>query len=222
MFVAPSNFLRQKMIEHGLDPSRVTHIPNFIFAEQYQESYEYSGYIVYIGRLVREKGVAALIKAMHKFPLIKLLILGEGEDRKNLEKIVIEEKIDNVEFKGYLAKDDLKTVIQKAMFTVVPSEWYEIFGLAILESFAMGKPVLGADIGGIPELIAEGKEGLLFTPGDIDNLVEKISYLAGSKDRIKQMGENARKKVVENYAPDVHYEEILKVYKRLAEGVKYG
>ena len=87
--------------------------------------------------------------------------------------------------------------------------------MVIYESFAMGKPVIGADIGGIPELIDNSINGFLFNPGDANDLVGKIKYLVSNKDKIYEMGKNARKKALENYNPEVHYEKILEIYQNL-------
>lgn len=215
MFIAPSNFLRKKMIENGIPPRRIVHIPYFVPPDDYQPIREFSNYIVYIGRLVEEKGLVTLIRAMKKIPNIKLVIIGEGEYRRESELLINREGINNVEVKGYLDQAGIRLIIGKSIFVVVPSEWYEIFGIVIIESFARGKPVVGADIGGIPELIDNGVNGLLFKPGDVNDLVEKIKYLLDNKDKIQELGRNARKKAVENYSPDVHYEKMIEVYKRL-------
>lgn len=101
------------------------------------------------------------------------------------------------------------------MFTVVPFEWFEVFGIVIIESFAMGEPVIGAEIGGIPEVVDDSVNGFLFKPGDVNDLVGKIKYLSNNKNKALDMGENGRRKVLQNYSPQVHYEKILKVYQNL-------
>ena len=215
IFITPSSFLRQKMIEFGFNPKKLLHISNFIFNNDYQPNYESAGYIIYIGRLVREKGIFTLLQAVRNLSSLKLLIIGDGTYKKDLERLVAKEGINNVEFRGYLSAGDIKTIIKNAMFTVVPSEWYEIFGLVVLESFAMGKPVIGANIGAIPELVDDGINGLLFKSGDVDDLTRKIDYLFNNKDKILKMGQAARKKVLENYNPEIHYEKILQAYQKL-------
>lgn len=215
MFIAPSIFIRQKMIEYGFDAQKITHMPYFIFTDDYYPKYKSDNYIVFFGRLIKEKGIITLIRSMRGLSALKLLVIGDGSERNNLEKLVIEEGIDNVEFKGYLPKEDIKVIIEKAMFVVIPSEWYEVFGLVIAESFAMGKPVIGSRIGGIAEIIDDGINGLLFNARDIDELREKIKYLSSHKDKILEMGNNGRQKVVEQYSPGIVYGKILKVYQDL-------
>lgn len=217
IFIAPSKFLRDKMIECGMGPGRIIHIPNFVCLDNRETKYEFSSYIVYIGRLVKEKGLITLIQAMKKITNVKLLIIGEGEHRKELEYLVDKEGINNIEFKGYISEENIKTAVKNAMFLVVPSEWYEVFGIVIIESFSMAKPVIGANIGGIPELIDDNVNGLLFKPGDAGDLAEKIIYLSDNKDKLREFGENARRKVLESYNQDIHYEKILKVYQDLVK-----
>lgn len=212
IFITPSNFLRKKMIEYGFNPGKIIHLPCFVFMDNYLPNYEFSNYVVYIGRLVEEKGLNTLIKVMKKISEVKLLIIGDGTYRDDLEKAVINEKISNVEFKSYIPKENIKAFIKNSICVVVPSIWYDISPMVIYESFAMGKPVIGANIGGIPEVIDDGVNGLLFKPGDANELAEKIRYLLSNKDKLKEMGSNGRRKVLEYYCPEIHYEKILKVY----------
>lgn len=216
MFISPSNFLQEKMIEYGMSQSRIIHILPFIFFDNYQPSYEFTNYIVYAGRLVQEKGLTALIMAMKELPSIRLLIIGEGRYRRELEALVNNQGVSsNVEFKDYMSKENLKSIIRNAMFVVVPSELYEVCPTVVIETFNIGKLVLGANIGGISELIDDGINGLLFRPGDIGDLGEKIKYLFNHKEKIKEMEEKARQTAEEKYNSDLHYEKIIQVYEDL-------
>ena len=125
-----------------------------------------------------------------------------------------DKKINNVVFEGYRTGEDLKNLFRNAAFLLLPSEWYENAPMTVLEAFAYGKPVVGSDIGGIPEMVVEGKTGLLFKPGDYKELREKIDYLVSSPSMIVEMGKEARKKVEEEYNADVHYQSLMEVYDR--------
>jgi glycosyltransferase involved in cell wall biosynthesis len=212
MFIAPSDFLREKMIEHGFASEKLLTIPDFIFSEDYQPCYESDGYIAYFGRIVPEKGILTLVKAMRNLPSLKLVIIGDGDYKKDLESLVLKDGLHNIEFKGYLSQGEIKEVVKSAMFTVIPSQWYEVFGLVVLESFALGKPVIGAAIGALPELINSGTNGLLFKPADTEDLIEKIEYLLNNKAEVLRMGKNAREKVVGDFGADIHYEKIMQTY----------
>jgi glycosyltransferase involved in cell wall biosynthesis len=122
-----------------------------------------------------------------------------------------------VKFLGFQEDQALKAILAGAMFTVFPSEAYESFGLSIIESFAMGKPVIGSNLGPIPEIIEEGINGLLFEPGDIEDLTSKIQYLLDHRDLAGKMGRRAREKAEKEYNPQIYYDRIREVYRQAIE-----
>jgi len=215
LFISPSNFLMKKMIEFGIDRDKIVHIPHFIKCNEYNPNYSNSDYILYFGRLEKHKGIKTLIEAMKYVRFCALYVIGEGTYRNELEKYVKKDGIKNVAFLGYKAEKELINLIRSSLFTILPSEWYEPFGMTILESFALGKPVIGADIGGIPDLVDSGSTGLLFKSGNVDDLAEKINYLLNNKNLVVEMGKNARKKVEEKYSENVHYERLMEAYKKV-------
>ena len=121
----------------------------------------------------------------------------------------------NITFEGFKSGNELKELIGKSSFTVIPSECYESFGMTILESFSMGKPVVGARIGGITELIKEDVDGVTFEAGNVDDLAEKMLFLWEDTDKRKRMGKCGREKVVKTYTPEKHYEKLIEVYEKL-------
>jgi len=215
LFIAPSSFLHNKIIEFGVNGKKVVHIPNFIDAEGYSPKYNGENYLVYFGKVSAEKGLFTLVQAMRNIKTSKLLIVGEGELKKDLEKYILQKNIVNVKFLGHIKGDRLKTTIRNSLFAVLPSEWYENCPYSILEAFALGKPVIGSDIGGIPELIKDGVDGLLFAPGNSEELSEKIAYLISRPRLREQMGRDARKKVEEKYNPELYYQKVMGVYQKL-------
>lgn len=217
LFISPSQFLRRKLVEYGFDEHKVVHLPNFIDADDYPFRYAAdSDYFVFVGRLVPVKGVLTLLKAMEEVKHFRLLVMGEGYLRSELERYAEEEKL-AVEFLGYKSGHELKEIIKSSLFTVVPSEWYENLPYAILESFAMGKPVVGSDIGGIPELVDHGANGLLFKVGNAQDLASKIHYLLDHQQMIPEMGRRAREKVEKAYNPESHYQQIISIYGSLIQ-----
>ena len=145
----------------------------------------------------------------------KLILIGDGPQREDLEAFVRSNKIDNVHFAGLKGGDELKEMVSKAKFVVVPSEWYDNSPLVIYESASMGKPVIGADIGGIPELIDHEITGLVFSPGDSVELASRINFLLDNPKIIKEYSRNARVKAETEFGPKFHYEEIMKMYQKL-------
>lgn len=218
MFIAPSVFVKSMIEAFGVASSQLTWIPHFIFSQDCSPSPQDDGYFAYIGRLAKTKGLPRLIQAMRQVPQGRLWIVGDGPLRAMLEQMVEALRLTNVRFTGHLSGSHLNKVLAGARFTVIPSEWYEVFGLSILESFAMGKPVVGAKIGGIPELINEGVDGdgLLFTAGVEDELAACLRRLWEHPAEAREMGMNGWRKVRHQYNPETHYSQLFPLYEGLA------
>jgi len=214
-FICPSDFYRKKFMEHGIPENKLIYIPNFIHVEYYQPCFEHEKYILYFGRLSEEKGVKTLIRAVKNIHDSKLVIAGTGPLEAELKSMVEKEALDNVEFVGFKKGEELKKLIQKSMFVVVPSKWYENGPLSVLEAMAYGKAIIGSNIGGIPEFIKDGETGLLFEPDNNDELSEKLNFLINKEDLIFEMGFNARKRAEEEYNAKLHFERLESVYKSL-------
>lgn len=217
LFIAPSNFLKDKLIEWGQDPKKLVHLPHFMNYTGHEPSFESSDYIIYFGRLSKEKGVDVLIKAMQAVnPKVKLKIVGTGPEEKGYKLLITNYKLQNrIEFVGYKSGKDLQDIIRSSMFVILPSVWYENLPMSILESFALGKAVVGSNRGGIPELVKDKKTGLLFELGNEKDLTEKINWLVSQPDKIVDLGKNARKLIEEKFSPEEHYKRILEIYNRL-------
>ena len=213
-FHVPSQFMRDKMIEFGIDPDKLTYLPHMVDTERFRPRSSHSHYILYFGRLAKEKGLFTLMEVMKKFPNVKLVIVGRGELESDLMKYAEKHDLDNVKLMGYKSGQSLVTFIQEAQFVVVPSLWYEAFGLTIVESFACAKPVIGADIGGVSELISQ-ENGLLFQPGNSDELAEKIAYFLSHPSLVKELGMKARKYVEDNFSPEQHYRKTMDLYHKV-------
>ncbi len=214
-YIAPSRFMRQKMMEFGLDGGRIVHVPNFLNLEDYEPSASFDNYFVYSGRLEEVKGVATLLEAVGNSrvaPRFELRIAGDGEQRAALEAHPRANGSNHVRFLGWLSPREVGSLLRGAMFSVMPSQWYENAPLSIYEAYAYGKPVVASRIGGIPELVEEGRTGLLFQPGDPHELQRKIDYLLTHPAQVTEMGKNARKLAEKAYGPDRHYQLLMKVY----------
>jgi glycosyltransferase involved in cell wall biosynthesis len=216
VFISPSRFLKSKLEEMGFK-KKIVYLPNFVNLEEFQPEYSWQeNSIVYFGRLSKEKGLFTLIEAVKGLD-VKLKIIGEGPIRESLEHRAKSKEIKNIEFMGYKSGEDLKNKIRKSMFVVLPSEWYENNPRSIIEGFALGKPAIGARIGGIPELVRDNETGLTFEPGNADDLREKIKELLGNSSLLKKMGENARRFVETELNPEKHYQKLMEIYQRAKE-----
>ncbi len=221
-YIAVSRFYRDKMIEFGFPPTQVVHIPNFIDASQFTVSETDKGYGIYFGRLSEEKGVMTLLGALSRVPHLPFFIVGSGPMEAGMKQMAAELDLRNIAFAGFKTGDELKKLIAEASFTVIPSEWYENCPMSVLESFAMGKPVIGSRIGGVPELINEGVDGLTFEPGNAEDLCAKMMELWNAPEKRKSMGKAGRVKVERDYNPEVHYEQLLAVYEAVLSRQQYN
>ena len=214
LFISPSAFLKDKVREMGF-PGEVVHLPNFVggLAEVAPQYGSARARLVYSGRLGREKGLATLMRAAKGLPL-RLEIIGEGPMREPLEALARQESIGNVEFTGYLSGALLQDHVRAATAVVVPSQWYENNPRSVIEAFALGKPVIGARIGGIPELVRHGDTGLTFTPGDVQALRGCIDEMLAHPARAADMGRRGRHLVETELSPERHYARLMQVYER--------
>ena len=210
-FIAPSAFLRDKVAEYGIKNS-VVHIPNFIDASSFPPHYEPENYFVYCGRFTQEKGILTLLAAMKHVSTGHLYIAGRGDLEPTMRDFLRDKDIENVTFLGHLNTAKLIELVQKALFMVTPSEWYENYPMSVLEAFSCGTPVVGANIGGIPEQVIDGQTGLLFASGNVDDLAQKMNQLLQAPDYAVTLGRNARRQVEKINSPDEHYKQTLDVY----------
>ncbi|HHT9137261.1 MAG TPA: glycosyltransferase family 4 protein, partial [Candidatus Wunengus sp. YC60] len=228
VFISPSNFLKDKFLEMGFT-KEIVHIPNFVDIEKIQiffadhdiEYAEKDISIVYFGRLSPEKGLLTLIEAAKLLSNendantksnIKIKIIGDGPMREELQEKVRIEGINNIEFLGYMKGESLFQEIIKSPAAILPSECYENNPISVLEAFALGKPVIGARIGGIPELVKNHETGLTFEPGNASDLAEKITYVLDNPDKVVKMGENARLFVEQNSNAEKYYQALMNIY----------
>lgn len=219
VFLAPSAFLRGKMIEAGFPASKIVHVPNFIDPHDIIPGQESGDYCLYFGRLSAEKGVKTLVRAMAELKQENLIIAGTGPQEMEIKRLIKTLGLDNVQLVGYKSGLELHRLIENAIFTVLPSQWYENNPFAIIESFAYGKPVIGASIGGIPELIEDNVNGFLFEPKNYQDLADKMKRLFTDRTLAKEMGAQARYKVVNKYSPEKYFQQLISIYNSLTPQV---
>jgi len=215
VFHAPSGFMMQKLIQGGISRNQIIKLFYTINLKEFPFSPSYDEYFLYVGRLSEEKGVLTLLKAMRDIKESRLLIVGNGPLQKDLEDYAQKTNLTHVQFLGKKEGEDLKSLLKKAKFIVVPSEWYDNSPLVIYEAFSMGKPVIGSDIGGISELVDHGVNGLLFPSGDDRELAKQIKFLINHPHAIEQFGKAARKKAEAEFDPEIHFQKIYDIYLKL-------
>jgi glycosyltransferase involved in cell wall biosynthesis len=212
--VCPSRFYLNKLVEWGWPSDRLTYIPNFVQADKYQALTRPGRYFLYFGRLSFEKGVATLVKAALDSG-VTLHIVGTGPELEQLRELALPAG-ERIRFFGYLSGEALWTQVRQARAVVLPSEWYENGPMSLLEAYALGKPVIGANIGGIPEMIKVGETGLLFSSSKVIELAECLTQLntAGSSE-LEAMGRAAKEFVSASYSPGRYFNDMLGLYREL-------
>lgn len=216
LFICPSRFLQNKMARK-IDLNRLIYLPNFVSVPPRPFRQPPSGRnIVYCGRLSKEKGLRTLIRALESMD-IHCEIIGDGPERPYLEKIVKDRALTNITFLGHMPPQEVEAHIQKALFTVLPSEWYENHPRAVVESFLLGRPVVASRIGSIPELVKNGETGLTFLTGNAKDFRAKITELMNKPERALEMGVNARRFVHKQLDSKILFPALINIYQQALE-----
>lgn len=213
-FICPSQALKKIAQDAGLPQEKLEIVYNF--NEVRDMEYQEGSYFLYIGRFDEEKGVHYLIEAMKKLPKnIQLHIVGKGAEEKRLRTMA--KGLNNITFKGFLKGETLENEYRNCIATILPCNWFEVFGLTITESFAYAKPAIASNVGGVPEIIEDGINGILTEPGNPRSIAEAISKLSKDPELVRKMGENGREKVRKLFSSENHYQRLIEVYEQVAD-----
>lgn len=217
--ITPSEFYREKLIEDGISKEKIEAIHNFINIEEYNIEKKDEGYGLYFGRLSKEKGILNLMEAIKNLKDGVLYIAGEGPEKENIIKFINENKLqERVRLLGFLDSCKIKQYVANSRFVVVPSIWYENCPYSILETLAIGKPIIGSKIAGIPELIDDNMSGLLYEYNNVEKLTEKMNILYENQSLANQLGENAKKIAQQKYSKEKYYNKINDIYNKVLDG----
>lgn len=200
-----SRFMKAKLDTNQIFADKTVAIHNFIDTVS-EKGTEKKDYVLYFGRHSHEKGISTLIQVAKELPQVSFVFAGSGP----LEEAV--EGISNIQSVGFKSGEDLEKLIREALFTVYPSQWYENCPFSVMESQMYGTPVLGADIGGIPELIENGKTGELFESGNALELKRCILSLWSDKKRLMEYSHNCSK--TQFLKIDDYYNKLLDIYQK--------
>lgn len=235
--ICPSAFMAQKTIEGGFADTRVCHMANFCSSETLELARSDSDgtdhqnhYLLFFGRLSKEKGVDVLVDAFISFAEEaedwRLEIVGDGPERELLEsKVESSPCSERIHFAGYQTGSALLNYVAGASLVVAPSRWRENMPYSIVEAFASGTPVIGASIGGIPELVQEGQTGFVCEPDDVKSLADAM--LRGIKfgsdaDRYQKMQRDCREYVLDNCDQTKYIQQLTEHYQELIDTKKRG
>ncbi len=218
-FLAPSQFVRSKLMASGWDGGKIDVLPHFQkLPDHFPASPASGASILYFGRLSAEKGVADLLQAARRVPTVPLEIAGEGPLRIQLEELAARLRLKNVEFLGHLQAENLSRKIAEACCTVLPSHAYETLGKTILESYAHCRPVIASDLGSRREFVRHGETGVLYPTGDIEQLARHLYFLYRQPQLTAAMGQAGWEYVRLHHSPESHYCSLSALYEKLISG----
>jgi glycosyltransferase involved in cell wall biosynthesis len=210
-YITPANFGRNWLLDSGIPADQVVQIANPIPIHEIAADPASGDYIAFAGRFSPEKGFATLLAAIQKTGL-PLHVAGEFPQSAMCgAKIVC---------RGFLSGPALDAFYRGARFLVVPSIWFETFALVAGEAMSHGIPVIASRIGALQEVVDDNRTGLLFNPGDADDLAEKMTWLWNRPDECQRMGEAGHQKAQREFAPDVYSRKLLAAYKKTRKGSK--
>jgi glycosyltransferase involved in cell wall biosynthesis len=214
-FICLTEFAREKLMSAGISSDRIYIRPNAIDASHITPAIGSGDYVAFIGRLSPEKGLWTLVRAFEKLQGPVLKIAGTGPLEAPIREYIKEKNIQNIEMVGFISGEAKTAFLRNCMFTVVPSEWYEMFPLVMLEAWAAGKPVITTQLGAMPELVRDGKNGLLFSLGDVGDLADKIDQLFRAPEMVIQMGTEARRMVETQFSLEANDDLLIDIFDRV-------
>lgn len=211
--ITPSEFYKFKLIQDGIPENNIEAIHNFIDMDNYNVEVEDDGYAFYFGRLIKEKGIFTLLEAFKGLKDKKLLIAGDGPDLEKIKEYLNKNNMqENIKLLGYIDSDKVKEYVRKSRFIIVPSIWYENCPYSVLETLAIGKPIIGSNLGGIPELVKNNESGLIYTYNKPKELQEKMKTLFENKELADELGKNAKQIAKKEYSKESYYNKIINIY----------
>lgn len=213
LFIALTEFSRQKFIEGGLPADRIVVKPNFLSKDPGAVTGG-QGFL-FVGRLDEAKGIRPMVEAWRHLPGSALRIVGDGPLAGEAREAASSNLA--ITYAGRMNREQVLQQMQRHLALIFPSICYETFGMTIIEAFATGLPVIASRLGSMAEIIADGRTGLLFEPGNAQDLAAKVSWAAAHPDEMHQMGANARLEYETKYTAEIGYKNLIACYEQALE-----
>jgi glycosyltransferase involved in cell wall biosynthesis len=211
LYIALTDFAREKLIEGGLPSEKIVVKPNFVHPDPGAGDGR-GGYFLFVGRLSSEKGVDTLLAATeHMGKGVRLKIVGDGPLVPLVTKAA---RRDKVEWLGRQPKERVIAMMKEARALIFPSLWYEGFPMVIAEAYAVGLPVIASDLGSMSSLVEHGRTGLRFRPGDPKDLAAQVEWAMTHPDEISRMRRETRARFEADYSAERNYEFLLEIYEQ--------
>lgn len=203
-YIALNEFCRSKFTEAGLPAERIVVKPNFVDFPLPLDGPRDG--LLFVGRLSTEKGIATLAAAKALLPEAQLHVVGDGPEARVLENVA------GVSRLGAMSREAVTGEMARALALVVPSIWYETFGLVVVEAFASATPVIASRIGALAELVRDGETGMLFEPGNSRDLADKMAWALAHPAQMAAMGRKARAQYEVEFSAEVNYRRLIQIY----------
>jgi len=215
-FICLTEFFKNKMKEAGVPDNKLFVRPNFVYAPPLTPATNGAGkYALYLGRLSPEKGCWTLIRAFEQLPHVLLKVIGTGPQEQELRDYVRGKGIGNIEFLGFKSGDEKWQLLRNSLCLILPSEWYENFPVTVLEAYMAAKPVVASRMGGLPDIVDDGKSGLLFEAGKVSELAEKIQTLVKDPASAARLGAYGRVLSETRYGPEQGYRNLMSIFSQV-------
>ena len=212
--ITPTQFYKEMLIKDGISADKIFKIHNFLYLSDYKKrKVKSEKNVLYIGRLSKEKGINNLIDAFQNINDFSLYILGDGPEKDSIKEKIKNKK--NIILKGFVNPEKVREYVAKSSLVVVPSTWYENGSYVAMESLALGKCVLGANIGGIPEIVIDNETGRLYKHDSVEELNKKIIDLLNNKKRLEEYGSNGKLYIEKEFSSEGHYKQLIDLYEKL-------
>lgn len=213
IYIALTDFARQKFIQGGLPTEKIVVKPNFVYPAPTPGEGQ-GGYALFVGRLSPEKGIDTLLAAWERLNSnVPLKIVGDGPLALQVDKAT--QQIPGVEWLGRLPKTEVLALMKDAYILLFPSLWYEGFPMVIAEAFAIGLPIVASDLGSMSSLIASGRTGLHCRPGNPEDLAVQVEWTLTHSAELTQMRREARAEFENKYTAEQNYPILMEIYQRV-------
>jgi glycosyltransferase involved in cell wall biosynthesis len=211
-YIALTNFSKTKFVKAGIPVDKITVKPNFVQPDPHTGEGKGS-FALFVGRLSHEKGIETLLTAWKIIgKALPLCIIGDGPLAQTVAEAA--EQIPGITWYGRLEQEEVYRLMGDATVVVTPSVWYETFGLVVIEAFAKGTPVIASKLGALDELVLHEATGLLFRPGDHQDLANKVQWIQDNPSELLRMRREARRHYQDKYTAKANYDRLMEIYNK--------
>ena len=226
LYIALTEFSRKKFIQGGIPGDKIVVKPNSVNDSTLSEatgvtthglqntflSSEITPYALFVGRLSPEKGIQTLLQAWRTLPENKLIIAGDGPLLYEAQRFVNQNNTKNIFLLGRQSQAEVARFMNRARLLVGPSECYENFPMTLVEAFASSLPVIASRLGAMAEIVEDGRTGLLFEPGNAEDLANKVAWAWAHPEEMAEMGKEARSEYEAKYTAERNYQILMEIY----------